>query len=414
MGDDDRGMTARRAAVAAAFIVGIGLLWWASGLGRAPADPEAFFNSEQIARANDYRTPRYWAFLGGTLLNLTVLAVLAFTPIGDVVLRPFRRWPWMLGVASAAITVVVVSAVVQFPISFWRGHLHERRWGFSTQSGAAWLGDWGRSLAVSALIAGLVYTLLVLLIRLLPRAWPAVAAGGVAGFVVLASFAWPLVIEPIFNDFRPLGSRERAAELRALAEEAEVPVDEVLVADQSRRTSKENAYVSGFGGTKRIVVWDTLLERESFDEVKLIVAHELGHRRERHVEKGTAIGAAAAGAGVVVIWLLLRSRGTVRLARSQGPGDLRIVPFLVLMATVLTLMSTPTANWISRQFEEEADRFALRLTQDPPIYVDAQKKLFLRNLGNLDPGPIVYRFLFTHPSPPERLSYSDEEVSSTP
>ncbi|MGH2683729.1 MAG: M48 family metallopeptidase [Actinomycetota bacterium] len=391
-----------------ALVVAIVAVWWASGFGRLPTEPRRFFTEQEIARANEYQGPRYAAYAIGTVLGLVVLGALAFTSAGDLLLRPARSWPWPLSAGGAVVLTTVAVAVVRLPVSFWRGYLHERAWGFSTQSVAGWLGDWGKGLGVSVLISALILVGLVALIRLLPQAWPAVAAVGGAAVIALLTYLSPVLFEPLFNRFEPLQDRELAAELMLLADRAGVPVREVLVSDASRRTTKENAYVSGFGTTRRLVVYDTLLTNADRDEIELVVAHELGHRRDHHVEWGTVIGAVAAAAGVLALWFLLRSDSVLRAARASAPADPRIVPFLIFSVALLNLVVLPPSNWLSRRFERTADRFALELTGDVDAYVRTERGLALRNLSDLDPGPITYRFLFTHPSPAERIAMAVE------
>lgn len=400
-------MTARRLAVLALAVVIVGI-WWASGFGRLPADPRRFFTEEQIARANDYQGPRYAAFAIGTVIGMAVLAALAFTRAGDLLLRPVRSWPWPLAAAAAVVLTSLAVALARSPVSFWRGYLHERAWEFSTQSVAGWFGDWAKAFGVSAGIGALVLAGLVAAIRLLPRAWPVVAAVAGAVVVVLLSYLAPVLFEPLFNRFTPLEDRELTRDLMALADRAGVPVREVLVADASRRTTKENAYVSGIGATRRLVVYDTLLRKADRDEVALVVAHELGHRREHHVEWGTLLGALATAAGVLVLWLLLRSDAVLRAVHAAVPGDPRIVPFVIFVATVLNLATLAPSNWLSRRFERSADRFALELTGDREAYIRTERGLALRNLADLDPGPVAYRLLFTHPDPAERISLAVE------
>jgi STE24 endopeptidase len=400
-------MIARRLMLLALVVI-ILAVWWASGLGRLPADPRRFFTEQEIERANDYQHARYAAYAIGTILGLAVLALLAFTPVGDLLLRTVRSWPRPLAVAAAVVLTSVMVAALRLPVSFWRGYLHERAWGFSTQSVAGWFGDWGKALGISVLISALVLTGLVALIRLLPRTWPAVAAVAGAGVVVLLTYLAPVIFEPLFNRFEPLEDRELATELMQLSDRAGVPVREVLVADASRRTTKENAYVSGFGTTRRLVVYDTLLGKADRDEIELVVAHELGHRRLRHVEWGTAVGAAATAAGVMVLWLLLRSETVLRAARATSAADPRVVPFIIFMVAALNLLTLPPANWLSRRIERSADRFALELTGDREAYIRTERGLALRNLADLDPGPLTYRLLFTHPAPAERIALAGE------
>src|SRR5439155_18699958 len=146
----------------------------------------------------------------------------------------------------------------------------------------------------------------------LGEAWPLVVVPGAALVVLFLSFVAPVVLEPVFNRFRPVDDAELAAELRSLSDRAGVPVRDVLVADASRRTRKENAYVSGLGRTRRVVLYDTLVARDDHAYVRLVVAHELGHRRLRHVAMGTLLGMAGAAGAVLVLWDLLSSSAVLR------------------------------------------------------------------------------------------------------
>jgi STE24 endopeptidase len=192
--------------------------------------------------------------------------------------------------------------------------------------------------------------------------------------------------------------------LRALSRRAGVPVDSVLVADASRRTRKSNAYVSGLGRTRRVVLFDTLLERSGPGEISLVTAHELGHRRARHVAKGTAVAMAGTAVGVLVLWAALRSDGFLDAARADGPGDPRAVPLVLLLGTLLELAAAPLFAALSRRFEREADRGSLELTGDVESFERAHRRLALSNLSDLEPPRLLYLLLFTHPTPPERIA----------
>lgn len=389
-----------------ALILGVLALWWASGIGRPRSDPRQFFTEEQIARANDYQAPRQLAYLLRTIVALGILGLLAFSPLGDWLLRPFRSLSWPFAALGAIGVVIGLVVLAQVPFSLWSGYLHERAWGFSRQSALGWFGDWGRGLGVELAIGAVAFLGFSGLVRWFPRGWPAAVAIAGAALVVMLSFLYPVVIEPVFNTFTPLEDPALTQELKGLADRAGVPVRDVLVADASRRTAKENAYVSGFGSTRRLVVYDTLLEKADRDEVILVVAHELGHRRRHHVELFTAIGAAGAIGAALIVWLLVRSPAVLSWARSFGVEDVRLLPFLFFVVVSLSLITQPPTNWISRRYEEQADRFSLELTGNRDAYVKTEVGLAVRNLLELDPDPIAYRFLFTHPAPAERIGFA--------
>ena len=348
--------------------------------------PAELFSVEQVERARRYHRPLYVALLLDVTLGLAVLSVLAFTRAGS----------WLYdavpGTAFPAL-VVAVSAAVRLPLAFWRGHVRERRWGFSTQSSRGWLVDRLKSLGVTVVLTSGAVLGLAGMARRLPRAWPFVAAPAASVFVLLVGFAAPVVLEPLFNRFAPLRDQQLADRLRALARRPGVPVRDVLVADASRRTRKVNAYVSGLGATRRVVLFDTLLREAGPRQVELVVAHELGHRRARHVAKGTLVGMLGAAATVVVLWALV-----------ADPGDLRNAPLVLLVASALELVGLPVAAAVSRRWEREADRFSLEVTRDPEAFEAAHRELATANLNDLDPPRPVYALLFTHPTPPERIA----------
>ena len=212
--------------------------------------------------------------------------------------------------------------------------------------------------------------------------------------MLVLSFVAPVVLEPLFNRFAALEDEALAGELRALAERAGVPVRDVLVADASRRTTKLNAYVSGLGRTRRVVLFDTLLAAAGEPEVRLVVAHELGHRRDRHVAKFTLLGMLGAAAAVALVWAVL---GT----RVAAPSEL---PLALLLLLALELAAMPAGAWLSRRWERAADRCSLELTGDAAAFERAHVELARRNLSDLAPPRLAYLLLFSHPTAPERLA----------
>jgi STE24 endopeptidase len=218
------------------------------------------------------------------------------------------------------------------------------------------------------------------------------------------TFAAPVVFEPLFNRFRPFPDREVADELRALAARGGVPVREVLVSDASRRTRKQNAYVSGIGRTRRVVVFDTLAGGGDTAVLHGVVAHELGHRRYRHVAVGTTLAMTGAVVTVLVLWALLSSGGVLSSIGAASAGSARVIPFVLLVAAALELLALPVWTAVSRRWERSADRFALELTRDPDALETTFRRLALSNLSDLDPPRALYLATFTHPTPPERIA----------
>jgi STE24 endopeptidase len=362
------------------------------------------FTAEELERARRYHRPLYFVLLVDATLGLVALSLLAFTRVGSWLYAVVDEIPWWGRALLFPILVLGVLTVLRLPLSFWRGHVRERGWGFSTQTAGGWLLDRAKGFVVTAVLSALAVLAFVALARAVPGAWPAAAAPGAALLVLALGFAGPIVLEPLFNRFRPLGDAALAGEMRALAERAGVPVRDVLVADASRRTRRENAYVSGLGRTRRIVLFDNLLEASEPRQIRLVVAHELGHRRARHVERGTLLAMAGAAAVVLVLWGLLSWPALLEVIGASGPGDPRVAPFLFLVVGVFELIGLPLGAALSRRWEREADRSSLELTRDPQAFESAHRRLARANLADLEPPRAFYALLFSHPTPPERIA----------
>jgi STE24 endopeptidase len=359
---------------------------------RHPVDPLRFFSAEQVARARRYHRPLYWSAAVELVLAAAFLAALAWSAAGSALDPRSLLW-WARTLAYASI-IIVLSAALRTPLAFWRGYLRERRFGFSTQTWRGWLIDRLKAVGINLVLVPPLLLAVVALARTLPGWWAVPAAAAFALIVFLFSFLAPVLLAPLFNHYGPLDQEPLRSELHALANAAGVPVEGVLVEDTSRRTRKANAYVTGLGKTRRLVVSDTLLAEAAAAEIQTVVAHELGHRRMRHVLLGTVLSLVGVIASTVVVWALL---GTT-------VADAHRLPLFLLIALARTIATGPAANALSRRWEQNADRFALELTHDQAAYEQAFRRLAATNLSDLDPPKLIYLLLFTHPTPPQRLA----------
>ena len=362
------------------------------------------FTDEQVARHGAYRRPGYVAFGLGIVVQVFVLVVLARGPwreLVDTLESPIGAWPVRALVAGAVVALVLTIAAL--PLAFVRGHVVEHAWGLSTQGAGGWLADQAKGAAVGAVTSAIAAAVFFAVVRWQPRTW---WIWGWAAFTLLTAvmfYLWPVVVAPLFNRFTPLEPGPLNDRVRALAAEAGVPVDEVLVADASRRTTAENAYVAGLGGTKRLVLYDNLLTSNSDDQTAFVVAHELGHQAENHVLKNLLIASAGLLAAFAFLGWLGGREGLWTWSGASGPADLRALPLLVLLSIAFTIASMPVESALSRRDESEADRIAIRLTGDPGAAVSAFRRLALSNLADLDPPPIAVAAFYSHPPIPDRI-----------
>jgi STE24 endopeptidase len=337
-------------------------------------------------------------------LDVVLLALIVFGPLGGVLFELVERWPWWAQVLGFTAIVLGLMAVFDLPIQVWAGFVHERRWGFSTQKLSGFATDQAKGFALGLVLTGAALLGLVGAARLLPRLWPVAVCSAGALLVLALGLLGPLLIEPLFNRFRPLEDADLASELQRLAERARLAIKEVLVADASRRTRKTNAYVSGLGPTRRLVLYDTLLARATRDEIGLVLAHELGHRHARHLVKGALLAMAGLAGFVLVLWALLRSPGVrSAIGAPGGAGDPRVVPAVLLLAATLRIITAPLGAALSRRWERTADRFSLELTGDLATFEATHRSLATDNLSDLDPPRLIYVAFYSHPTPVERI-----------
>ena len=413
-------MSARRAALVAAVVLGAALVLvialrtpWdvlpEPPGGSSPVDPTAGLSPAEIGRAESFVAALRPASLASLVLGLAVSGVLGLTRLGARVVRAAGR-PlgnrWAGDVLLGILALAVIGRLVTLPLSAY-GEVVRHRYGLSTRGWGLWLRDVAVSTGIDAGLTALALLALVALARKAPRTWWAWGAVGAAALVVTGSFLWPVVIEPAFNRFEPMPAGQLRTDLLALAEENGTPVQDVLVSDASRRTTALNAYVSGFGSTRRIVVYDTVLERLDDAEIESITAHELGHVATDDVLTGTLIGALGAAAGVAVLGWVVSPR-LLRRAGADSVGDPRVIPLVLFLVAVGSLASAPVQNLVSRHVEARADVHALDLTGDPGTFVEMQQGLARTNLSDPDPPAAWQWFFGSHPTTAQRVALAKD------
>jgi STE24 endopeptidase len=353
------------------------------------------FTADQISAAEAFsREARLWSW-SSLAVSLAIACVFGFSSLG-LRLAGAVPGPWWVRVVLIVVALVLIGRLVTLPFALLlHGHLVD--YGLSTQTRSEYLLDLAKGEAVGIVVTALGVLVVVGSARRWKRAWPAVAGGVLAGFVLVGSLIYPVLIEPIFNDFEPLPDGELRSQILALADEERVDVEEVLVADASRRTTTLNAYVSGLGTTRRVVVYDNLVEDLPRGQALSVVAHELAHARHRDVLTGSLLGAAGMLCGVGLLGLV------VGIRRGPTMADPAVVPLVLALVALAGFVSTPVENTVSRQIETRADVDALRATGDPEAFVQMQKELALRSFSDPTPPALVQFWFGSHPTTMERI-----------
>jgi STE24 endopeptidase len=377
------------------------LVPWGVGGSVDPVPATDVFTRAEIARGETYsRWARLWGF-GSLGVSVAVACWLGFTSAGSRLVARLPG-PWWVQVVLAVACCLLIGRVATLPLAA-AGQQHRLNAGLTTQSWGSWAVDVLLSWLVTTVVTSLVVLIVVGAARRWRRAWPAVAGVILAGFALLASFAYPLVVEPLFNDFTSLPDGSLRTSVLELAEREGVEVDDVLVADASRRTTTLNAYVSGIGATKRVVLYDNLVEDTPEPETLSVVAHELAHARHNDVLVGSVLGALAVLTGVGLLGLLITPGPEER----EGVPDPSRVPRILALVAVAMVLISPVQSGISRAIETRADLDALRATEDPHSFVALQRALAIRSLADPTPPAVVQFWFGSHPTVLERTSLAN-------
>ncbi|HWF25650.1 MAG TPA: M48 family metalloprotease [Solirubrobacteraceae bacterium] len=361
----------------------------------ARIEPRSYFTSEEIDRGKRFARGQLALGLAGSVLDLAALAaVVKSAPAAPRRLARLGEGPGAAAAAAAGMSIA--STLAGLPLAA----LSRRRAlkvGLVTQSWRGWIGDHLKQTAIGAPLAAAGGGVVVALTRRYPRTWWLPAAVGSLGVTTLFAALGPVVLDPIFNHFTPLPEGETRSDVLELAAAAGVHVGEVYSVDASRRTTAANAYVTGLGPTKRVVLFDTLLDRYARDEIRLVVAHELAHVRHRDVPRSLAYAAIVVPAGALAVQ---------RLSWSLAPerrGTAGALPALALATAVVAAPIGVIAGRLSRAVERRADALSLELTDAPEAFISFERRIAIQNVADLDPPRLVSTLLATHPPTAERI-----------
>jgi STE24 endopeptidase len=372
---------------------------------RVPAELEGVIDPERLAKIAAYTRDR--ARFGMVLRLLSGACVALFLFFGP--LAAYDRFIAELGLSFVASGVVflvglmLLRELLELPSSLYSTFVIEARHGFNRMSLGLFFGDWLKGLLLSVGFTSGLAAIAFWVVTAAPNSWWLWVWGVFVAFSVLITFLAPYVIEPLFFKMKPLASPELKEQVRELAERAGVHVGRVLEMDASRRSAHSNAYFTGFGRVKRVVLFDTLLAHMTRGEILAVLAHELGHWKKHHVLTRTLV---SFGVSLLAAWLAFHFLPSPFVPELVGMGQASFAAratVLAVAASVLTFPLTPLAAAWSRRDERSADRFAVDLSGRARELADALAKLSRDNLANLHPHPWYAKFYYSHPPVMERI-----------
>jgi Zn-dependent protease with chaperone function len=316
------------------------------------------------------------------------------------------RWRFVRSMLYYAL-FTLVATVGQLPILIYRGFVVPHEFNLTHQTFAAWLGDLAKGVAVDLVVGALIAGLVLLALRRFRRWWIVLWAGSLP-LVILGVVATPLIIDPLFNDFRPLRDVRLKNDLIVEASRAGIDAARVYQVDKSKQTTTMNAYVTGLGPSKRIVLWDTLLQKLDHDEILAVMGHEMGHYVLHHIWQGMAFAALVTFVGFALAqWLY--ERGLARWGgrwQVQGKDDPAAMPWLLTVAAVLSFLFSPIYSGYSRHIEHQADQFALELTHLNEAAATSEVKFAEDSKVDPQPNRFIEFWRYSHPAAQRRIDFA--------
>ncbi|MGO8931161.1 MAG: M48 family metallopeptidase [Limisphaerales bacterium] len=373
----------------------------------AGAVPEAFqgvVDEATYATSVQYTLAKGWLEQVQVTYNSVVLLLVLFSGVLPWGYHAFTQGlggsAW--GMAAYLFVMAVALSLPGLPLDWYDQFRLEERFGFNTTTQKLWWLDRLKGLLLATVLG---YPLLVLVLKLVEWTgawWWLWAWAALLGFQLLMLVLAPVLILPLFNKFTPLPDGSLRKRLLKLAEQTHFRARSIQVMDGSKRSRHSNAFFTGFGGFRKIVLFDTLIQQLAEPELAAVLAHEIGHFKKKHIPKTLAASALGSLAGLYLVSLLAQQEW---FYRGFGFEPRSIVPALLLfglLSGVVTFWFSPVAHWWSRRYEYQADAFAAQVMTEPGSLIGALRKLNEKNLSNLTPHPLYSGFYYSHPTLLER------------
>jgi STE24 endopeptidase len=366
----------------------------------------ATMSAKEKANSDQYFEGGYWLILWDFLYSAAVMIFLLETKLSarirdwtESIVKPkFLQWLlYFLG-------FTVVSYALSFPMTVYEGYFREHQYGLSNMTFGGWFGDQMTGFGVSAVLGGLAFTALVLVVRRLPNTWHIWGTLVGIAFLCIAVVIGPVFIAPLFNKYKPLENQVIRQQILSLARANGIPAGDVYEVDASRQSKRVSANVSGFLGTERITLNDNLLARCSPASIMAVMGHEMGHYVLHHIYNFVIFFTIVLA---VMFWLLRRGMDFCLARwgdrwRLRGMSDVAALPLVILLLSIMSFLFTPVGNSFTREQEYEADLYGINASRQPDG--EAEADVLLGEYRKMDPSPLEEMIFFDHPSGRTRIN----------
>jgi len=371
--------------------------------------PELFqgwVDGEKLTKISAYTADSGNFSIVVTVVDQALLLAILFSGFLPWLYGTISRWQSGFIVQGLAFFAAlgIISNVIRVPFGLYSTFVIEERYGFNTRTLKLWFSDWLKSTVISAILSGFLLLVLLTLVYYLRNTWWIWAWMAFGAFELIILWLYPVVIAPLFNKFEPITNERLRDRIVSLMEKAGLRVKGVLQMDAGKRSRHTNAYFTGFGRTKRIVLFDTLLSSHPEEEIVSVLAHEAGHWRKKHVLKQLVVMEVFSLVGLYIVAQLLNWPLMYQTFGFGEPVAYVGLLLVVVLVSPLGYFIRPLGSAISRRFERQADDEAVALTGTAKPMGEALKRLAAENLANLVPHPLYAWFYYSHPAPLERIA----------
>jgi STE24 endopeptidase len=370
-----------------------------------PPEFEGMIDEPLLKKVQEYETEKTrYSFVSSIFSNIVTIVF-----IFGGLLNVYNSWvsslnrPFVLSGILFVLLLSYATSVISIPFSLFVTFKIENKFGFNVMTPKLWLTDFLKSIALSTVLTGIVLSIGLWLIQSSPDFWWIWVWGFFLIFSLFMMYISPYVIEPLFNKFTPIEEPDLEDRIKNLMQKADIRVSRVFKMDASKRSKHTNAYFSGIGKVKRIILYDTLLEKMNHDEILAVLAHEAGHWKNKHILKMIIVAEVVSFAGIYISFRILQADFLADLFQIQKATFYAKLVLLSFIGGILSFPFTPLGSYVSRRFEKQADKYAYELTENRESMASALIKLSRDNLSNLHPHPLYAAFYYSHPPVIERI-----------
>ena len=370
-----------------------------------PPEFEGMIDEPLLKKVQEYETEKTRCSFVSSIFSNIVTIVFIFGGLLGI----YNSWvsslnrPFVLSGILFFLLLSYASSVISIPFSLFVTFKIENKFGFNVMTPKLWLTDFLKSIALSTVLTGIVLSIGLWLIQSSPDYWWIWVWGFFLIFSLFMMYISPYVIEPPFNKFTPVEEPDLEDRIKNLMQKADIRVSRVFRMDASKRSKHTNAYFSGIGKVKRIILYDTLLEKMNHDEILAVLAHEAGHWKKKHILKMIIAAEIVSFIGIYISFRILQTDFLADIFQIQKATFYAKLVLLGFIGGILSFPFTPLGSYVSRRFERQADKFAYELTENREAMASALIKLSKDNLSNLHPHPVYAAFYYSHPPVIERI-----------